>query len=174
MTPHMPNSPEINGNLDPHADPHAGPCTDPYDDPYADPDGAGRGLRLAFEAVLDDAAEPPLGGVVDAAVTGGRRIRRRRVALSVTGGLMAAAVAVTVAVGLGTGTGGRAEPQQPLAPAHTPTAPATTPATPQQPSPSPSLGNTVSPKGGSATPPAPPTAVPTKTPTKDPSRAATP
>lgn len=85
----------------------------------------GSDLRVAFEAILDASGEPPLPSVVDAAVAGGRRMRRRRVAVSAAGALVAAVLAVTAAVALPA-----------LGPAHhsVPLAPATSPG-PTRPSP---------------------------------------
>ncbi|MEU7043665.1 hypothetical protein AB0A77_21690 [Streptomyces varsoviensis] len=57
-------------------------------------------LHAAFRDVLGARPEPPLPSVTDAAVAGGRRIRRRRAALSVAGALAVVAVTVTVAVGV--------------------------------------------------------------------------
>ncbi|MYS57926.1 MULTISPECIES: hypothetical protein [Streptomycetaceae] len=77
-----------------------------------DPDEAA--VHAAFEEILRARPEPALPGVVDAAVVGGRRIRRRRAALSAAGALAVVATAVTVAVGLSAPDGRRAP--QPLAP----------------------------------------------------------
>ncbi|MGP2437383.1 hypothetical protein [Streptomyces sp. JW3] len=74
-------------------------------------------LRAAFQAVLDAGPEPALPSVTDAAVTGGRRIRRRRAVAGTASALAVCAVTVTVAVGLSGTDGGPA--QRPLAPAGT-------------------------------------------------------
>jgi ferric-dicitrate binding protein FerR (iron transport regulator) len=57
-----------------------------------DEHGAGGRVRGAFEALLDSSREPALPGVTDAAVAGGRRIRRRRTAVSGAVGALVAAV----------------------------------------------------------------------------------
>jgi len=54
--------------------------------------GEGARVRSAFEAVLDGSREPALPSVTDAAVAGGRRIRRRRTAVSGAVGVLVAAV----------------------------------------------------------------------------------
>jgi hypothetical protein len=66
-------------------------------------------LHAAFQAVLSARPEPELPSVIDAALAGGRRIRRRRrAALSAVGALAVAASAVLVAVTLPTAGTGRA------------------------------------------------------------------
>ncbi|MGI5512340.1 hypothetical protein [Streptomyces sp. CA-106131] len=54
-------------------------------------------LHAAFQAILSTQPEPPMPSVTDAAVAGGRRIHRRRAALS-TAGALAVAVAVAAVV----------------------------------------------------------------------------
>lgn len=71
-------------------------------------------LYAAFEALLDAGPEPPLPSVTDAAVAGGRRIRRRRTAVALAGALVVAVCGVTTAVNV---ADSRPAPvQQPLAP----------------------------------------------------------
>ncbi|MFE1128404.1 hypothetical protein ACFW6R_17250 [Streptomyces albidoflavus] len=71
-------------------------------------------LYAAFEALLDAGPEPPLPSVTDAAVAGGRRIRRRRTAVALAGALVVAVCGVTTAVNV---ADSRPDPvQQPLAP----------------------------------------------------------
>ncbi|WP_190195352.1 hypothetical protein [Streptomyces minutiscleroticus] len=77
-------------------------------------------LHAAFQALLVARPEPPLPGVVDAAVTGGRRIRRRRVVLAAAGTLAVVACTVTVATTLSGSDAGRGP--RPVAPAATPPA----------------------------------------------------
>ena len=58
-------------------------------------------LRFAFEAILTASAEPSLPSVANAAVAGGRRIRRRHTMVSAAGVLVLAALTATAAaVGL--------------------------------------------------------------------------
>jgi hypothetical protein len=59
----------------------------------------GQALRVAFETILDASAEPQLPSVADAAVAGGRHIRRRRATFSVAGAL-AVALTITGAIAL--------------------------------------------------------------------------
>ncbi|RZF07499.1 hypothetical protein [Streptomyces albidoflavus] len=71
-------------------------------------------LYAAFEALLDAGPEPPLPSVTDAAVAGGRRIRRRRTVVALAGALVVAVCGVTTAVNV---ADSRPDPvQQPLAP----------------------------------------------------------
>lgn len=71
-------------------------------------------LYAAFEALLDAGPEPPLPSVTDAAVAGGRHIRRRRTAVALAGALVVAVCGVTTAVNV---ADSRPDPvQQPLAP----------------------------------------------------------
>ncbi|MEV7840927.1 hypothetical protein AB0O77_27450 [Streptomyces albidoflavus] len=71
-------------------------------------------LYAAFEALLDAGPEPPLPSVTDAAVAGGRRIRRRRTAVALAGALVVAVCGVTTAANV---ADSRPDPvQQPLAP----------------------------------------------------------
>ena len=60
--------------------------------------GEGGRVRGAFEAILDGSREPALPSVTDAAVAGGRRIRRRRTAVSGAVGVLVAAVLTAGAV----------------------------------------------------------------------------
>ncbi|MFI6246002.1 hypothetical protein [Streptomyces sp. NPDC051016] len=87
-------------------------------------------LHAAFQEFLGARPEPPLPSVVDAAVTGGRRIRRRRLVLAAVSTLAVVACTVTVATILP-----RADTRhgpQPLTPAVTrPAAPSPTTAAPQ-------------------------------------------
>ncbi|MFE1147262.1 hypothetical protein ACFW42_09050 [Streptomyces albidoflavus] len=71
-------------------------------------------LRTAFEALLDAGPEPPLPSVTDAAVAGGRRIRRRRTAVALAGALVVAVCGVTTAVNVADSRPDSV--QQPLAP----------------------------------------------------------
>ncbi|MCM3817826.1 hypothetical protein ACP4TB_06000 [Streptomyces sp. DR3-1] len=71
-------------------------------------------LYAAFEALLDAGPEPPLPSVTDAAVAGGRRIRRRRTAVALAGALVVAVCGVTTAVNVADSRPGPV--QQPLAP----------------------------------------------------------
>lgn len=57
-------------------------------------------LYAAFQAFLSARPEPVLPDVTNAAVDGGRRIRRRRAALAATGALAVAAFLIAVAVNL--------------------------------------------------------------------------
>ncbi|MEU9412882.1 hypothetical protein AB0E08_45285 [Streptomyces sp. NPDC048281] len=87
-------------------------------------------LHAAFQEFLGARPEPPLPSVVDAAVTGGRRIRRRRLVFAAVGTLAVVACTVTVATTL-PGAGTRHSPQ-PVTPAATlPAAPSPTTAAPQ-------------------------------------------
>lgn len=79
-------------------------------------------LYAVFEEVLEARPQPGLPGVVDAAVAGGRRIRRRRAALAAAGTLAVVACTVSLAGVLSAAGSGRAP--RPVAPA------ATAPATP--------------------------------------------
>lgn len=74
-------------------------------------------LHAAFQAVLSAEPEPALPSVIDAAVVGGYRIRRRRAALATAGALIIVASMVGVAVNL-SWLGGERAPV-PLAPAST-------------------------------------------------------
>ncbi|MFI6442138.1 hypothetical protein [Streptomyces sp. NPDC050759] len=60
--------------------------------------GEGGRVRGAFEAILDGSREPALPSVTDAAVAGGRRIRRRRTAVSGAVGVLVAALLTAGAV----------------------------------------------------------------------------
>ncbi|MGA5426087.1 hypothetical protein ACPCVL_04675 [Streptomyces koyangensis] len=71
-------------------------------------------LRAAFEALLDAGPEPLLPSVTDAAVAGGRRIRRRRTAVALAGALVVAVCGVTTAVNVADSRPDSV--QQPLAP----------------------------------------------------------
>ncbi|MBY8885291.1 hypothetical protein K7472_10585 [Streptomyces sp. PTM05] len=57
-------------------------------------------VRIAFEQILDAAEEPAARDVVDAAVAGGRRARRRRLALSATGTMLFVALTATAVTAL--------------------------------------------------------------------------
>lgn len=74
-------------------------------------------LRAAFQAALDAKPEPALPSVADAAVAGGRRIRRRRAALVMVGALTVSACALTAVVSL-SGAGDKTAPM-PVTPADT-------------------------------------------------------
>jgi hypothetical protein len=109
--------------------------------------GEGGRVRSAFEAVLDGSREPALPSVTDAAVAGGRRIRRRRTAVSGAVGVLVAAVLTAGAVAALPG----ADPSRssvPLAPASsrppTTSGPVPPSAVPSEPSavPTPSGGTT--------------------------------
>ncbi|MBQ0887878.1 hypothetical protein KBZ94_23635 [Streptomyces sp. RM72] len=77
-------------------------------------------LHAAFQEYLGARPEPALPSVVDAAVTGGRRIRRRRMVLAAASTLVGVACVATVATTL---SGADAKPgPQPVAPAATPSA----------------------------------------------------
>ncbi|MFF1721947.1 hypothetical protein [Streptomyces sviceus] len=81
--------------------------------------GEGARVRRAFEAVLDGSREPALPSVTDAAVAGGRRIRRRRTAVSgAVGALVAAALTAGIVAALPGTDPGRSS--VPLAPADSP------------------------------------------------------
>ncbi|MEO3764033.1 hypothetical protein [Streptomyces sp. B8F3] len=87
-------------------------------------------LHRAFAAMVDDPAAPPMPSVTDAAVTGGRRIRRRRAVATAGSALAVAALAVTLAAGLpGLGAEDRSRPATP--PSGPPASP--TPSTPSAP-----------------------------------------
>ncbi|MEU9172577.1 hypothetical protein AB0D34_33140 [Streptomyces sp. NPDC048420] len=105
----------------------------------------GERVRDVFEAMLDGAREPSFPGVTDAAVAGGRRIRRRRTAVSgAVGALVAAVLAAGVVAALPGTDPGRSS--VPLSPASSP--PATTTPGPASPSPVPSEASVVpSPSG---------------------------
>ncbi|MEV0274888.1 hypothetical protein AB0I22_00665 [Streptomyces sp. NPDC050610] len=75
-------------------------------------------LHAAFRDVLDARPEPSLPSVTDAAIQGGRRLRRRRAALSAAG-VVAVVAAVTMAVGA-VRSGGAERAPLPVAPAGTP------------------------------------------------------
>ncbi|MFF5963360.1 hypothetical protein ACFY64_06370 [Streptomyces collinus] len=77
-------------------------------------------LHAAFQEFLGARPEPPLPSVVDAAVAGGRRIRRRRVVLAAVGTFVVVACTITVATTL-SGADARHDPR-PIAPAATPPA----------------------------------------------------
>ncbi|MGK3937770.1 hypothetical protein RKD19_002812 [Streptomyces canus] len=101
--------------------------------------GEGGRVRNAFEVILDGAREPALPSVTDAAVAGGRRIRRRRTAVSGAVGALVAAVLTAGVVAALPGTGpGHPVPSVPLAPAGSPpptdTAPESPSAAPSEPS----------------------------------------
>ncbi|MEV7738325.1 hypothetical protein AB0O75_40780 [Streptomyces sp. NPDC088921] len=86
-------------------------------------------VRSAFEAILDGSREPALPSVTDAAVAGGRRIRRRRTAVSGAVGALVAAVLTAGAVAALPGT----EPDRssvPMAPVSSPPPTTTGPAPP--------------------------------------------
>ncbi|MGX1477462.1 UNVERIFIED_CONTAM: hypothetical protein RKD50_006270 [Streptomyces canus] len=109
--------------------------------------GEGGRVRGAFEAILDGSREPALPSVTDAAVAGGRRIRRRRTAVSGAVGVLVAAVLTAGAVAALPG----ADPSRssvPLAPASsrppTTSGPVPPSAVPSEPSavPTPSGGTT--------------------------------
>ncbi|MFI6278346.1 hypothetical protein [Streptomyces sp. NPDC050988] len=74
-------------------------------------------LHAAFQEFLGARPEPPLPSVVDAAVAGGRRIRRRRVVFVAVGTLVVVACTVTVATTL---SGDAGHDPRPIAPAATP------------------------------------------------------
>ncbi|MEU5088988.1 hypothetical protein [Streptomyces sp. NPDC021356] len=82
-------------------------------------------LHAAFQVVLSAQPDHVLPSVTDAAVAGGRRIRRRRAALSAAAALAATACVATAAVSLsGAGAEHTPLPLAPLAPAsatHPPT-----------------------------------------------------
>ena len=63
------------------------------------------GVRGAFEVILDGSREPAFPSVTDAAVVGGRRIRRRRTAVSGAVGALVAAVLAAGVVAALPGTG---------------------------------------------------------------------
>ncbi|MFB4194001.1 hypothetical protein [Streptomyces carpaticus] len=76
-------------------------------------------VRAAFDIALRD--EPPLPSVTDAAVTGGRRLRRRRTALTATAaGAGALALAGLAFLGIGTSTGAVDPDPPPVLPATQP------------------------------------------------------
>jgi hypothetical protein len=72
-------------------------------------------LHAAFQAILDARPEPRLPSVTDAAVAGGRRIRRRRAVLAVAGTVAIVASVTAAAVSLaGQGGGRTAVPMAPV------------------------------------------------------------
>ncbi|MFF7052158.1 hypothetical protein ACFY94_27785 [Streptomyces griseorubiginosus] len=75
----------------------------------------GSSVRGAFEVILDGSREPVFPSVTDAAVVGGRRIRRRRTAVSgAVGALVAAVLAAGVVASLpGTGPDRSSVPMAP-------------------------------------------------------------
>ncbi|WP_435174097.1 hypothetical protein [Actinacidiphila sp. bgisy145] len=93
-------------------------------------------LHAAFEAVLRSQPEPPLPSVTDAAIAGGRRIRRRRAALAAVSTLAVASTALTVFGLTRTGGGPTTPPLAPIgttgstAPAPPPPSTATAPKNP--------------------------------------------
>nr|WSZ14623.1 hypothetical protein OH837_15465 [Streptomyces canus] len=107
--------------------------------------GEGGHVRGAFEAILDGSREPALPSVTDAAVAGGRRIRRRRTAVSGAVGVLVAAVLTAAAVAAlpGAEPGRSSVPLAPVSgPPPTTTGPASPSAVPSEPSavPTPSGG----------------------------------
>ena len=115
--------------------------------------GEGGRVRGAFEAILDGSREPALPSVTDAAVAGGRRIRRRRTAVSGAVGVLVAAVLTAGAVATlpGEGPGRSSVPLAPVSsPPPTTTGPAPPSAVPSEPSavPTPSGGTTGDAPGG--------------------------
>ncbi|WP_406394633.1 hypothetical protein OG806_32135 [Streptomyces sp. NBC_00882] len=107
--------------------------------------GEGGHVRGAFEAILDGSREPALPSVTDAAVAGGRRIRRRRTAVSGAVGVVVAAVLTAGAVAAlpGAEPGRSSVPLAPVSgPPPTTTGPASPSAVPSEPSavPTPSGG----------------------------------
>ncbi|MEU0025716.1 hypothetical protein [Streptomyces sp. NPDC006335] len=91
--------------------------------------GEGGRVRDAFEAILDGSREPALPGVTDAAVAGGRRIRRRRTAVSgAVGALVAGALTAGILATLPGTDSGRSS--VPLAPASSPPPTRTGPVSP--------------------------------------------
>lgn len=81
----------------------------------------GQALRVAFETILDVSAEPTFSSVADAAVAGGRRIRRRRMAISIAGVLAVAALTAAAITLPGSGPDHRPAPHQRHNPQPTPT-----------------------------------------------------
>ncbi|MET9455661.1 hypothetical protein ABZY05_11325 [Streptomyces canus] len=109
--------------------------------------GEGGRVRGAFEVILDGSREPALPSVTDAAVAGGRRIRRRRTAVSGAVGVLVAAVLTAGAVAAlpGEDPGRSSVPLAPVSsPPPTTTDPASPSAVPSEPSavPTPSGGTT--------------------------------
>ncbi|MEU0424266.1 hypothetical protein ABZ235_11715 [Streptomyces canus] len=109
--------------------------------------GEGGRVRGAFEAILDGSREPALPSVTDAAVAGGRRIRRRRTAVSGAVGVLVAAVLTAGAVAAlpGENPGRSSVPLAPVSsPPPTTKGPASPSAVPSEPSavPTPSGGTT--------------------------------
>ncbi|MFG2730764.1 hypothetical protein [Streptomyces canus] len=108
--------------------------------------GEGGRVRGAFEAILDGSREPVLPSVTDAAVVGGRRIRRRRTAVSGAVGVLVAAVLTAGAVASlpGANPGRSSVPLAPASSPPPPTDPASPSAVPSEPSavPTPSGGTT--------------------------------
>ncbi|WP_266389620.1 hypothetical protein [Streptomyces canus] len=109
--------------------------------------GEGGRVRGAFEAILDGSREPALPSVTDAAVAGGRRIRRRRTAVSGAVGVLVAAVLTAGAVAAlpGENPGRSSVPLAPVSsPPPTTKGPSSPSAVPSEPSavPTPSGGTT--------------------------------
>lgn len=90
----------------------------------------GDGVRDAFEVILDGSREPAFPSVTDAAVVGGRRIRRRRTAVSGAVGALVAAVLVAGAVAALPGAGPDRS-SVPMAPASSPPAATDDPESPR-------------------------------------------
>jgi hypothetical protein len=109
----------------------------------------GDDLRRVFETILAGEPEPPFYDTVSTAVDGGRRLRRRRRAVTVAGLLTASVIAVVSGWAL---THYVSEPTRPTVPAHSPvSSPSTTrsgsPVPSGDPGPSESPVPTVSPSG---------------------------
>ncbi|MFF4784235.1 hypothetical protein [Streptomyces sp. BK205] len=77
---------------------------------------AGGSVRGAFEVILDGSREPAFPSVTDAAVVGGRRIRRRRTAVSGAAGVLVAAVLAAGVVAALPGGAGPDRSSVPMAP----------------------------------------------------------
>ncbi|MFF4631558.1 hypothetical protein [Streptomyces griseorubiginosus] len=76
----------------------------------------GGSVRGAFEVILDGSREPVFPSVTDAAVVGGRRIRRRRTAVSGAAGVLVAAVLAAGVVAALPGGAGPDRSSVPMAP----------------------------------------------------------
>lgn len=81
--------------------------------------GAGDGAELSgvFDMIITREPEPPLGDLASAALTGGRRLRRRRRAAQAVG---VSAALVLAVLGVSALSGSASGPAQPVLPAQSP------------------------------------------------------